>query len=322
MRDIISIMKTELPVLSEDFQRLYCDASVFEEFSTLHPINLTHVLPFQPQDPVMDNPDLLAAEAAHLANPNDATRLAVVEAYGQCGLLSASDVASLKAANDFFDLDFFDLMGDVYVNAGMYICALRWHREYIAELEANQPNTASDVESVYASVGYCLYSLGLFPEAIVWSKSCIGPGQTTDTVCRSLINYEAKEQGGCVQAVERAGTRTRYTVSAVDPVRASQSTPRLIEAIKMFAPSQEIYIGWISSEGPMPEIAPGGYPFQVELDTGPLTRHRMNLIFALCGQADALTARGYTAEAKRLLFEAALLEPQAQFVQDRLSAIP
>jgi hypothetical protein len=48
----------------------------------------------------------------------------------------------------------------------------------------------------------------------------------------------------------------------------------------------------------------------------------MNLIFALCAQADALTDRGYAAEAKRLLFEAALLEPEAGFVRDRLQGLP
>ena len=48
----------------------------------------------------------------------------------------------------------------------------------------------------------------------------------------------------------------------------------------------------------------------------------MNMIFAICGQADERIAKGYTAEAKRLLWEAALLEPQADFIQDRLKAMP
>ena len=72
----------------------------------------------------------------------------------------------------------------------------------------------------------------------------------------------------------------------------------------------------------MPEIQPEGYPFQAEHDVGTLTQHRMHLIFALCGQVDALTDRGYTAEAKRLLLEAALLEPQAEFIRDRFKAMP
>jgi len=42
----------------------------------------------------------------------------------------------------------------------------------------------------------------------------------------------------------------------------------------------------------------------------------------LCGQADALIAKSYTAEAKQLLIEAALLEPRAEFVSDRLRALP
>ncbi len=315
-------METETPVLSEEFQRLYCDAAVFDPFSVLHPISFRRVLPFQAQDRVMDNGRLLVAEAAHLANPNVANRLAVVEAFGQSGLLSDEDAAALKPVLDFFDgefcAEFFELMGDVYANAGVFICALRWHREYIAKLESHY--VVSDGVDVYASVGYSLYALGLYPEAVAWSRSCIGPGQTADTVCRALINYEAQLQGGCVQGIERAAGRTRYTASAFDPAQASQLTPRLKLAIDTFAPGQEVHIGWLSSGAPMPEIQPEGYPFQAELDASALIRHRMNLIFALCGQADELTARGFTGEAKRLLQEAALLEPHADFIQDRLKA--
>jgi hypothetical protein len=315
-------MNTEPPGLSEDFQRLYCSAAVFEGFSELHPVNFTRVLPFQAQDPVADDPSLLTAEALHLANRNDTTRLAVVEAFGQCGLLPAADVASLKPVIDYFDADFFELMGEVYANAGMFICALRWHREFIAELEARRSDMASDKEGVYASVGYCLYSLGLYPEAITWSKSCIGPGQTTDTVNRALIGYEAQSQSGSMLAIERASSRTRYTVSAFAPDQASELTSRLKLAMNTFAPFQDVHVAWVSSETPAPEILPEGYPFQAERDAGTMTRHRMNLIFALCGQADILIARGYSAEAKRLLFEAALFEPRAEFVINRLKVMP
>jgi|ERR1051326_379370 tetratricopeptide (TPR) repeat protein len=308
--------------LSEDFQRLYCDDALFGAFCALHPISFTRVLPFQAEDPIMDNRGLLAAETRHLANPNEVTRLAVAEAFGQCGLLSASDVASLELVIDPFETDFFEFMGEVYANAGMFICALRWYREFIADLEAHRPNTASDSESVYASVGYCLYSLGLYPEAIAWSKSCIGPRQTADTVTRALINYEAQLQGGCVQAIERMSSRIRYTVSTFDPAQTVQLTPRLKLAITTLAPFQEVYIDWINADAPAPKIQPGDYPFQAERDGGALTRHRMNLIFALCAQADALTDRGYAAEAKQLLFEAALLEPEAGFVRDRLHGLP
>ena len=48
----------------------------------------------------------------------------------------------------------------------------------------------------------------------------------------------------------------------------------------------------------------------------------MNLIFATCGQADALVEKGFTTEAKRLLYEAALLEPGASIVRDRIKALP
>ena len=48
----------------------------------------------------------------------------------------------------------------------------------------------------------------------------------------------------------------------------------------------------------------------------------MNLLFATCALADALTARGYRGEAKRLLYEAAMIEPAAGFIQERINAFP
>jgi hypothetical protein len=48
----------------------------------------------------------------------------------------------------------------------------------------------------------------------------------------------------------------------------------------------------------------------------------MNLLFATCGQADALIASGYITEAKRLLFEAAMVEPEAGFIRERIKALP
>lgn len=315
-------MNTETPVLSEEFQRLYCDATVFEGFSALHPISFKRVLPFQAQDPVLDDGRVLGAEAGHLADSNHANRLAVVEAYRQCGLLSAEDATNLKPVLDTFDgeydFEFFELMGDAYANAGMFICALRWYRESVAKLE---PDVASDAADVYASVGYCLYALGLFAEAVAWSKSCVGPGQTADTVSRALINYEAQLQGGCVRAIESVGFRTRYTVSTFSPEQPAQVSQRLKLAIDTFAPFRKVYIDWVKAGAPMPEIQPEGYPFQAERDATALIRHRMNLIFALCGLADELIAKGCTAEAKRLLWEAALLEPQADFIQERLKAM-
>ena len=316
-------MKTETPAWSEDFQWLYCDAGVYEGFSALRPISFARVLPFQAEDPAMDDARLLAAEAAHLAAPDDATRLAVVEAFGRCGLISAPEAANLRPVIDYFDADFFEFMGEVYAKAGMFICALRWHRELVRQLEEQQrPSNGSDNESVYASVGYCLFPLGLYAEACAWSRSCIGPRQTADTMSRALINYEALPQGGCIRCIERVALRTRYTASSFEPAQAAQITPRLKQAINTLVPFQETYIDWISAEGPGVEVQPEGYPFQAERDAGSLTRHRMNLIFALCGQAEELAAQGNALEAKRLLWEAALLEPQAEFIQDRLKTMP
>lgn len=290
-------MNTEPRVLSTDFQRLYCDADVFDSFSAWHPISFRRVLPFQAQDPVIDDPRLLAAEVSHLNSPSDITRRSVMEAFRQSGLLSEEDAAKLLPAVDYFGADFFELMGEVYESAGMFICALRWYREFITELETQKPNPNSvpDTGSVYASVGYCLYSLGLFEEAIAWSKPCIGPFQMVDTVCRELINYEAQLQGGCVRVVERATNRVRYTASAFDPAQAQQITPRLKLAMSAFAPFQESHVDWISSKRSTPEIASEGYPFQIERESGSLTRHRMNLLFATggsCGCADCLRPPG------------------------------
>ena len=123
-------------------------------------------------------------------------------------------------------------------------------------------------------------------------------------------------------AIESVGFRTRYTVSTMMPDQPAQVSPRLKQAINNFAPFREVYLDWVKAETPKPEIQAGGYPFQAERDITAQIRHRMNLIFALCGQADELMARGFDGEAKRLLWEAALLEPQAEFVRARIQALP
>ncbi|HWC60148.1 MAG TPA: hypothetical protein VHC44_10690 [Verrucomicrobiae bacterium] len=305
------------------FQALYCNPAVFASFSSFHPISFTRVLPFRADDAVMDNHQLLTAEEAFLAAPSDETRLRVVEAFARCGLLPEEDAANLKPVIDFFGADFFELMGDVYANARMFRCALRWHRELIQHLERNG-NAAfrADYEDVYASAGYCLCALGLFEEAIAWSKACIGPRQMADTVSRALIAYEAEPGGGALQMIQRAGPRVRYTVSAFDAAFTSQSTPRLKAAMKAVAPFHEVYMDWVTPEWKGPEPLPEGYPFQPEFDATTLVRHRMNLIFATCGRADALMAQGFQEEAKRLLNEAAMMEPEAECLKERIRSLP
>ena len=59
----------------------------------------------------------------------------------------------------------------------------------------------------------------------------------------------------------------------------------------------------------------------VSVDAGNLVRHKMNLIFATCGYADELVAKGYKLEAKRLLSEVVLLERQAGVVWERLELL-
>lgn len=308
--------------LSHGFQQLYCDATVFDSFSTRHPISLKRALPFQPQDRVVDQETLLDAERAHLANQNDDTRRGVIDAYAAYGLMTPEDVANVKPIVDLYGADFFELMGLVYANAGMFICALRWYRECIAALETQRADQGSDVEDVYASVGYCLYSLGMFEEAIAWTKSCNGPLVMADVLGRTLVDYEAQRVGGCLRAIERATHRVRYTCSATDPQNAAQINDRLIAALRAVIPFQEIYIDWVTPEKPLSE--PGeGYPFRWERDsnTGYL-RDKMNLLFAIAGQSDALVAQGFIGEARTLLYEAVMLEPNADFIQERIRTLP
>ena len=124
-------MSLEMPVLSDDFKRLYCDAAVFDIFSAFNPISFRRVLPFQYQDEGVDDDLLLHAEDAHLLEQNDDTRRAVVDEYVRCGLLPETDTSNLRDVVDFFDADFFELMGLLYANAGRFRCALRWCRELI-----------------------------------------------------------------------------------------------------------------------------------------------------------------------------------------------
>ncbi len=314
-------MTTETLFLSNDFRRLYCDGVIYDSFSTFHPISFRHVLPFQSWDQVQDDRFLLQAEEAHLVDKSDDARLRVVEEYFRCGLLQEKDAINLKATVDFFDTDFFEMMGLIYANAGMFRCALRWYREVIGHIETQQPNSRSDEESVYASVGYCLYSLGLFEEAISWSKSCIGPRTMADRLCRELIDYELKPAGGEIQRTERSGSRTRYTIIAPEPSNLSETVSKLKTAMHAIVPFQDVYIDWISHEAPNAEMPPEGYPFKAEFDASCLLRHKLNLIFATCAQADVFIAKGYKPEAKRLLAEAAILEPAADIVWEKLNSL-
>jgi len=146
------------------------------------------------------------------------------------------DATHLRPVVDYFATDFFELMGDCYLNTGAFVCALRWYREFILNLESQNPNPVPDTENVYASVGYCLYSLGQFAEAIAWTKSCIGPRLSADTECRAFIEHEAQMLGGSLRGIERATNRTRYTVSALNPSQADQLTPQLKQTLSTLAP--------------------------------------------------------------------------------------
>jgi tetratricopeptide (TPR) repeat protein len=322
-------------MFSDGFERLYCDTAVFEPFSTLHPISFARVLPFQPDDPVVDDPGLLGAEAAHLAARNDLTRGEVINAYARYGLLSAEDAGHVKSVIDLYDVDFFDLMGLVYANASMYICALRWYRECIRALEAprNGPRPElDDNDDIQASIGYCLYALGLYPEAVAWTKSCAGPQLTADANCEALLDDEAQQAGGRLRGVERVIFRARYTLSASDPAQAGQSAPRLKAALKAYVPGQEIHLDWIAADAPLlaslaaaeSPVAEGESlfdPVWIVRDNSALPRHKLNLLFASHAWAGALIEEGAIPQARQLLSEAALLDPSAAFIQSRLKTL-
>ena len=91
--------------------------------------------------------------------------------------------------------------------------------------------------------------------------------------------------------------------------------------MKTLAAFQEVYSDWIGSGASVPEIQPEGYPFQAERDADSPTRHRMNLLCSTACQADTLVEWGHKAEARRPLLDAALLEPRAHFIQDRIESL-
>jgi hypothetical protein len=314
-------MNTEPLLLSSDFRRLYCDATVFDSFSQFHPINFRGILPFQAGEQIPDDPGLLLAEEAHLADQSDATRRAVVDEHFRCGLLAESEASDLRGVMDYFEKDFFELMGQTYSNAGMFRCALRWYREAIRVMESPDKGGRCDDLSVYASVGYCLYSLGLFVEAIAWSKSCLGPLPLADAICQALIAYEVGPDGGTIRAIERAANRIRYTITTPEAKNVPERVPRLKDAMKSYALYNEIYIDWTCAEAAGAEPLPEGCPFKLELNAGNQPRHKLNLICATCAYADALVEQGYGNEARRLLHEAVLLEPAADIVRERLRAL-
>jgi len=78
----------------------------------------------------------------------------------------------------------------------------------------------------------------------------------------------------------------------------------------------------VEQNAPSPEKQLFGYPFFAEFDSGSLVRHKMNLMFATCSRADELIKQGYVQEAKRLLREAAMIEPEADFIRERIESLP
>jgi hypothetical protein len=77
----------------------------------------------------------------------------------------------------------------------------------------------------------------------------------------------------------------------------------------------------MNADTPVPPKLAESSPFKCESDGGCLPQHKMNLLFAMVAQSDYLSECGNKAESRRLLQEAALLEPQADFIQERLKAI-
>jgi tetratricopeptide (TPR) repeat protein len=217
------------------------------------------------------------------------------------------------------EFDFIEEMGLVYANAGIYRCALRWHHELIAMLESENSSHRSDDCNVYAHVGYCLYSLGLFQEAIAWSRSCIGITPMEEAICHALIDYESQINGGMIRMVERSGSRVRYTVNSTDPIKSCHINKRLADAFQKYVPFiMLVEVDWINQEADNDKTSPKEFIFKPEYGGGIYQNHKRNLIFSLCALAETLVNNGCINEAKRLLQEAAMLEPEVTFIWERI----
>src|SRR5438874_2551861 len=99
-----------MALLSDDFRRLYCDPATFDSFSAFHPISFRRLLPYPAEERVVDDPQLICAEAAQLAQNSDKSRLGLVEEYLRCGLLAEGDAINVRVSIDLADSGLFELM--------------------------------------------------------------------------------------------------------------------------------------------------------------------------------------------------------------------
>lgn len=312
------------PLFSPDFTQIYCDDKSFRSFSYLHPINLGGVLPFKKKDRILDEPSVVRAEVDLLENPSNDTRAKVISAYTSENFLDDATAKGLLEFIDFFDTDFYELIGELYSNAGMFRCALRWYHEYIRQTETTE-NTASDLDAAYASVGYCLYSLGLYSECIAWTKSCMGAWPFFDSIAKAVLRTHFGIREKVEVKTERAWNSTLWTVRGrfkpSELERFSVRAERIAEFLQTVIPRHRVRVN-VEDNYPGPFTSEShGYPFNPHFDGNPSSRHKMNFLISSFSFAEVLVANGQTAEATGLLREALEIEPEAVFVRKKLETL-
>ncbi len=134
--------------------------------------------------------------------------------------------------------------------------------------------------------------------------------------------HERRATAGAKGKAVEIPVEQNFVARVLDESARRATCLALKAAMKALAPFQEVYMDWVVSDTPSSGTQPSGYPFKAELDGSSLLRHRMNLIFATCGLADALVQRGFCVEAIRLLTEVAMWEPEARIVTERLGDLP
>lgn len=326
--DNILLMTHSLPEVekaaqySHEYEQIYCNPELFINFCADPPINLSTILPFEPDDIFIDAPNLLQAEQAILVGVSDKTINRVLEAYVKNNFICEEDRANLQAFSDYFDEDFYEVIGTLYSNIGKYKCALRWYHEFIRYFEKKKEWYSLSEDEVYASVGYCLYALGFYGLSIVWTKYCISSKLEADLVSSGAIGMQCELLGTHFRKIERVAAAQKFTISGKKSnlSHAIGKKGRKAEFIKNYLerliPNFRVILTYIEERDPKDNILikPQSYPFRPEFDGSAYPIHKTNLILSLYSEAITLAELGYIRKAKRLLGEGLTIEPNCGFI--------